>query len=95
MPKHDVLTVKLTFHIAVDLNDPDSVRAATSLANDLLKNAKGFSQASMQTRFGRVPAPEPEPETHGIMTGTDQEPPDNLDLPDNLRRTAKTAAAEA
>jgi hypothetical protein len=83
MPKHDVITAKLTCHIPVDLADPDSVRVAAERTKALLKAAKGFGQASMpKPCFGRVPAPEPEPADDG------------LDIPDNLRRTAQTEAAE-
>lgn len=64
--KIDVITVKLTCHIPIDLADPDTVQIAAERAKALLKVAKEFGQASMpKPHVARITAPvptEPKPE---------------------------------
>ena len=94
-PKIDVITGVLKFHIPVDRNDRNSVTAAYALADGLLGAAPESWQATLETRLNRVAAPEPEPKASDpvVPEAPDAEPPDDLDIPDNLRRTTEPAAA--
>ncbi len=87
-PKIDVITGVLKFHIPVDRNDRNSVTAAYALADGLLGAAPESWQATLETRLNRVAVPEPEPSLASISGA------DDLDIPDNLRRTAAAEAAE-
>ena len=89
MPKRiDVLTVKVTVHIALDRADAESVIDAYGQSDDLLAYcSKQGRQASREQRTSRVPA----------WPAADVEPidaVDGLDIPDGLRRVPAPGAAE-
>ena len=89
MPKIDVITVKLTCHIPVDLGDLVSVQLVASLADGLRVAGTKVGQTSIETRVNRVPEPEPVVESpEAVAAGV---PP----IPHNLRRTAKAETKAA
>ena len=92
MPKHDVITVKLTCHIPVDPGNVTSVQLAASLAEGLRDAGEKLGQTTTDYRLNRVAAPEPEPEPEPSLASISGA--DDLDIPDNLRRTAAAEAAE-
>ncbi len=85
MAKIHVLTVKLTCHIPVDPGNVTSVQLAASLAVGLRETGEKLGQTTLDTRLNRVAVPEPEP-APVVPEAPDAVPPDNLDIPDNLRR---------
>ena len=95
MAKIDVLTSKLIVHVPVDPGDPESVHTAAIDIEHLHIVAKGIGQTTIETRLNRVAAPEPEPKASDpvVPEAPDAEPPDDLDIPDNLRRTTEPDAA--
>ena len=92
MPKIHVLTVKLTVHIPVNPGSPDSVKRAADQADALRAAGSIVGETTVDWRLNRVPAPKPAPEA------SEPEPTesadDGLDIPENLKRTTETAAAE-
>ena len=93
-PKIDVITVKLTCHIPVNRNNRESVDTAYGMADGLIENAEILGLTTADKRLNRVTAapeptaPEPEPEAAELVAA----PPDNLVIPDNLRRVSKSKA---
>ena len=96
MPKHDVITVKLTCHIPVNRDNREAVDAAYATAQGLCIAAEGLGQTTWEKRLNRVPAPEPaQPAPEPELTAHTTAPAgDGLDSPDFLRRTAEPEAAE-
>ena len=89
-PKINVLTVKLTVHIPVNLADSSTVREASECAIALLEFGKGYGQASMpEPHISRVSAPAPKPAPEASA------PNDPLAIPEALRRTVATEPAAA
>ncbi len=92
MPKIKINVLSITLKVDIPVN-PGSVRSiqdAAGQAERLREVGNKIGRATMETRFNRVSAPEPksEPET------AEPAPPDDLDIPDNLRRVPKPAATE-
>ena len=76
--KINVLTVKLTVHIPVNLADSSTVREASECAVALLEFGKGYGQASMpEPHISRVSAPKPEASEPSPAAA------DDLGIPDN------------
>lgn len=94
MAKINVLTVTSKTHIPLDPGSLRSLQEATAAANGLIVAASKLGETTSDTRLNRVPAPEPESEPEGDELETMAEAPDNLDVPDNLRRVPKPAAAK-
>ena len=98
MPKTkiNVLTVTLKVDIPVDPGSLRSVQDAATSAERLREVGNKIGRATMETRLNRVPAPEsePEPPPEAAERETVAAPPDDLDIPDNLRRVPKPAATE-
>ena len=94
MAKIDVITVKLVCHIPIGTSNRKSLNEAYDEAEGLIVDAGnlGFFTTEPELRHNRVAAPPPKPEPE------DAEPPDDyddgLDIPENLRRAPKSAAAE-
>ena len=91
MAKIDVITVKLVCHIPVDRSDAAAVLAAYDTAQGLCVAAEGLGQTTWEKRLNRVTAPPPKPKPEATE---DNPTDDGLDIPENLRRAPKSAAAE-
>ncbi len=89
--KIDVITVKLTCHIAFNPTDRQSVNKAYATADRLLDDAVELGQTTGEVRVNRVTAPEPAPSAEPEPEEDEPEPADDLDLPANLDRRAETA----
>ena len=94
MPKHHVLTVKLTCHIPVNPGSPDSVKHAALQAKGLQLCGSTVGETTVDWRLARVPAPEPAQPEPEPEPAADEAHDESLDIPDNLRRTAEPEAAE-
>ena len=90
MPKTkiNVLSATLKVDIPVDPGSLSSVQNAAAQAERLREVGNKVGGATMETRFNRVSAPGPKPEAAEPATA----PPDDLDIPDNLRRVLKPKA---
>ncbi len=88
MPKIDVITVKLTVHIRIGTSNRKALEEAYDTAEGLIEDAGGlgFFATDPELRHNRVTAPEPKASDPAA---------DNLELPENLRRTKKPEQAAA
>ena len=101
-PKIDVISGTLKFHIPFDRKDRNCVIAAYAIADGILaavqksRDETGIFQVTLESHLNRVSAPEPTPEASGpVPEAPDADPPDNLDIPETLRRgRTEPAAAE-
>lgn len=91
-PRINVLTVKLTTHIPVDLKDAETVVYAAKCAEGLLAHCKahGWLASMPEPQVSRVSAPEPAQEAPEPAP-----PDDDLDIPPGLDRRAETEPAAA
>ena len=94
-PKINVLTVKLTVHIPVNLAVWATVERAIKDAGVLLEGCTVYGQASMEEpRVTRISAPEPAQEAREPEP-TEPAADDDLDFPAGLDRRAETEPAAA
>ena len=96
-PKINVITGKLTCHIAVDRSDRESVDKVYEIFDRMCDDASLVGQASIETRLNRVPAPKPAPEASepALDPGPTEPAADGLDIPERLRRAPKPEPAAA
>ncbi len=94
MAKINVLSVTLKVDIPVDPGSLCSVQDAAGHAEGLYDAANEIGHATMETRFNRVSAPEPESEPKEDEPEYVAAVRAALDIPDNLRRVSKPKAAE-
>ncbi len=91
--KINVLTAVLKVDIPVDPSSLTSVQNAATQAQRLREAANRIGRTTVETRLNRVSAPEPKSAPEGDHPETGASAPDNLDIPDNLRRVPKPKAA--